>query len=287
MAGLLGAVLSGGTQGFAKGTQQNVETGQAMNLAQMQIEVRALMDERIAERAITATKQGQDFTAGEAGKQRDFTAAENQKQRDFTAKQLDKKIKPTYPKIIKLKDENDHEYLIDENSGAIGKPVPGSPGLPAESNWFSPDKPAVPATESRIVWTSSNGTALEGGLESLYSQMKPAPASGEPKKGAFDPNKYIAGQQGKADEAGAPKQTTRPAQSTSAPVRPGAPADEKTIEHINMLRQQIKYFGGKTDAKSKQTTADAKAELDKLKAIFPEYIDSLESTKTGIINRSM
>lgn len=79
--------------------------------------------------------------------------------------------KPVYPKIVKLKDENDKEYLIDQNTGAIGRPISASDGLPAESNWFSPDKQAVPGTKAGIVWEASDGQELPGGLASLYRQM--------------------------------------------------------------------------------------------------------------------
>jgi hypothetical protein len=63
MAGLIESMLAGGGQGAANASAQNTAAAQNMNLQQMQVEVRALMDQRIAERAKTdmETKHGYDL----------------------------------------------------------------------------------------------------------------------------------------------------------------------------------------------------------------------------------
>jgi hypothetical protein len=51
MAGLIESMLAGGGQGAANASTQNTAAAQNMNLQQMQIEVRALMDDRVRENA--------------------------------------------------------------------------------------------------------------------------------------------------------------------------------------------------------------------------------------------
>lgn len=73
MAGLMGAIASGGAQGFARGTEQNSSVAQNMNMQQMNIMVRELMDARVAERAATADKTKYDRSREDVKADRDAT----------------------------------------------------------------------------------------------------------------------------------------------------------------------------------------------------------------------
>lgn len=71
MAGLLGMLLAGGGSGVGGGMQQNAQMAQQFNLVQLQNEVKALMDERIADRtrqektADYETRKADDIAAEE------------------------------------------------------------------------------------------------------------------------------------------------------------------------------------------------------------------------------
>jgi hypothetical protein len=62
MAGLIESMLAGGGQGAANASTQNTAAAQNMNLQQMQIEVKTLMDQRIAERAAQGEQAKYDRT---------------------------------------------------------------------------------------------------------------------------------------------------------------------------------------------------------------------------------
>ncbi|MFA6204461.1 MAG: hypothetical protein WC710_14885 [Gallionella sp.] len=66
MAGLIESMLAGGGQGAANASTQNTVAAQNMNLQQLQIEVKTLMDQRIAERAAQGEQAKYDRTREDA-----------------------------------------------------------------------------------------------------------------------------------------------------------------------------------------------------------------------------
>lgn len=56
---------------------------------------------------------------------------------------------------------NGEDVLLDPETGAIGKLVPGTESTPEQSHWFKPNDPAKPAVPSRVEW-SLDGNVLPG-----------------------------------------------------------------------------------------------------------------------------
>jgi hypothetical protein len=79
--------------------------------------------------------------------------------------------KPPAPNIKVEKDVDGKPYMVDQNSGALGMIVAGTPAKKGESHWFSPDEPATPEGPPKTVW-SLNGQTLSNGLTDLYPAMK-------------------------------------------------------------------------------------------------------------------
>lgn len=86
------------------------------------------------------------------------------------------------PKVTKETNEDGSQhYLLDQNSGAVGKIIPGAAAKAAVSHWFSADEPAKEAMPDVVQWTY-NGKVLKSGLSELYPAIGKrvgAPASGE------------------------------------------------------------------------------------------------------------
>lgn len=79
--------------------------------------------------------------------------------------------KEPLPKVIPMKDDQGNIIgMLDENSGAIGTPVPPTPGKPAVSHWIGKDEPAVPGKSADLAWTH-NGKPLPNGLADLYPKI--------------------------------------------------------------------------------------------------------------------
>lgn len=177
MAGLIGAFAQGAAQPMSQMTNTAMEGAQRDQLLERETAIRKEMDARLAEQKLEAGDTEYNRQLGLIGAQSAARVAEKDPlDKQIKLQQLkneqEKGNKPVYPKIVKLKDDYDKEYLIDQNTGAIGRPVSATEGLPAKSHWFSPDEPAVPGTKAGIVWTASDGQELPGGLASLYSQIK-------------------------------------------------------------------------------------------------------------------
>lgn len=72
------------------------------------------------------------------------------------------------PMIQSKQDDDGHNYLLDTHSGAIGKIVPGQAAQKGETHWIGPDTPEKPAVPMHVEWTTSDGTPITGGIDSLY-----------------------------------------------------------------------------------------------------------------------
>lgn len=161
--------------------------------------------------------------------------------------QQPKPEKPTLPKVKVVK-EGDENFIVDENSGAMGRIVPAQKGTPAEKNLIFPNKPGTPDMPARVEW-SLNGEVLKGGIAELYPSlsarmsgapgMTPAAAPVEGARQARDGKWYVPQQGGgwsRVDEtpASAPKPAaTRPAAPPAAsPTAPAAQAGGGNAEAI-------------------------------------------------------
>lgn len=192
-----------------KSTNDNAATATANEVARQNALTPGIVDRATRERRGAAdvdAMKPQKMSAGESiydpkTKTTEFTAPikditpEDKKYKEAQAKELDAhadfykaqaedlrangkgkgaEAKPDLPKIIKSKDADGNEVLIDERSGAIGKVVPGTPAEPPGETgmlWWKKEKPGKPGTNTSIQWTEPDGTPIEGGIESKYPDM--------------------------------------------------------------------------------------------------------------------
>lgn len=101
--------------------------------------------------------------------------------------------KPVNPKIVKSTDGDGNIVFHDENSGAVGTLVTGTPGKNAVTHWFGPDDPAVPETPTHIVWTTADGQPLPKGPQSLYQQLPVNKQTNPAQPGAKPAQQFIKG----------------------------------------------------------------------------------------------
>lgn len=87
--------------------------------------------------------------------------------------------KAVMPKIVKVSGENG-DYLVDENSGAVGVIVPGSPAKDAVWHAFSKNEPATPEVLQHTKWATADGRPLPNGPFELYRQLPVNGAGGAP-----------------------------------------------------------------------------------------------------------
>jgi hypothetical protein len=80
--------------------------------------------------------------------------------------------KETMPKLIATEkdDQGNPIQWLDQNTGAIGNRVSGSPAVPPVSHWFSANEPGKAAIPSGINWTDASGQPLPG-LHVYYPDM--------------------------------------------------------------------------------------------------------------------
>jgi hypothetical protein len=83
-----------------------------------------------------------------------------------------KEGKATMPKLIATEkdDQGNPIQWLDQNTGAIGNRVAGSPAIPPVSHWFSANEPGKAAIPSGINWTDAAGQPLPG-LHVYYPDM--------------------------------------------------------------------------------------------------------------------
>jgi hypothetical protein len=118
--------------------------------------------------------------------------------------------KETMPKLIATEkdDQGNPIQWLDQNTGAIGNRVSGSPAVPPVSHWFSANEPGKAAIPSGINWTDASGQPLPG-LHVYYPDMmnrgvgEGAPGAPAAPKALPDPLGLRAGFQ----QPGAPKAT--------------------------------------------------------------------------------
>lgn len=89
-----------------------------------------------------------------------------------------KEEKPVYPKLVKEVDDENKPYVIDQNTGAIGRMKAGTPAKDSVWHLLKPNEPATPETLSKMEWTDSEGNPLPGGISSLY-KANPGPAKAD------------------------------------------------------------------------------------------------------------
>lgn len=81
------------------------------------------------------------------------------------------------PKLIKFEDTNPDgtksTRLVDENTGAYGRVVPGKPAVPGKSHIFGANEPDSPAEPERMEWFDASNRPLPGGVASLYAGRQP------------------------------------------------------------------------------------------------------------------
>lgn len=81
------------------------------------------------------------------------------------------KGKQNLPNVsAKTNEDGTQHFLLDSNSGAVGRIIPGQPAKEAISHWFKADEPAKAAVPQVVEWTH-NGKVLPGGLDDLYPVM--------------------------------------------------------------------------------------------------------------------
>lgn len=104
MSGLMGALLSGGAQGYGRGVAENTQNAQATNMQQMQMEIAAMRDARIRENTIAdrATERTQNMDDARTSRGEKFVLDEAAAEAEYGRRKglinESAKIKPTSAK---------------------------------------------------------------------------------------------------------------------------------------------------------------------------------------------
>ncbi len=197
MAGpMLGAVLAGGLEGYAKGSEQNFQAGTQAAFAQWQTEVKGLMEERLAERGIQAKREDADTQynreLGLKGIDASNTSAAAEKQHGF---RMDEIKAGKDPIDTKLKQAQLDKILKDEQIPQAIKTEYASLEKRAEQITAAISKAQA---EDTYDMTGENAKDLQRQLNALTKRQQDliAPYQGDqaPKdKGLPDLSKYRIG----------------------------------------------------------------------------------------------
>lgn len=219
------------------------------------------------------------------------------------------------PDIKIVKDEMGRETLVDQHSGAVGTPIPPTPGKPANPHTWNPfadAEPAVPGTPGDVQWTL-HGKPLQNGLDDLYPKMQKRMAPGTPSAGTAAPGApqqgetppapgakkspkdgqwYVAdpnnpgkfarvntpGQPQAAPAAPTPQPAPQPAATRPAPT-PAAPADDipQIITPAKPQTPMQKHGLAAATAKAELASQPARAQANRVQRTVQAFRDILKS----------